>query len=232
MEEFLSTWGYLGIIIWTFFEGETVVIIAGFLASQGVMDAWLVMLSGMFGSFCGDQIYYYIGRRYGTPLLARWPTLGRKIEWAFRLLRKYETAFILSFRFIYGVRNVSPFVIGISGVPRLRFLLLNLIAAAIWANAFTFGGYFLGHALETYLGEYKFHALGAFVALAALVGVGQWLRTRRQLRRIAKDTPPCASDSDDDGDGGALALAPGVTATGDCRSSGNAAECRLQPQPT
>lgn len=231
MEEFLGTWGYLGIIIWTFFEGETVVIIAGFLASQGVMDPWLVMLSGLFGSFCGDQIYYYIGRRYGTPLLARWPTLRGKIDWAFTLLRKYETAFILSFRFIYGIRNVSPFVIGISGVPRLRFLALNLAAAAIWANAFTFGGYFLGHALETYLGEYKFHALGGFVALAVVVGVVQWLRTRRQLRRMAKGAPVSPSDSDDEGDGGALALAPGATAVGGCQSSGNAAELRLQSQP-
>jgi membrane protein DedA with SNARE-associated domain len=158
--------------------------VAGFLASQGMMDAWLVMLSGFTGSFCGDQIYYYIGRRYGTPLLARWPTMRKKIDWAFRLLRKYETGFILSFRFIYGIRNVSPFVIGISGVPRLRFALLNLVAALIWANAFTWGGYYLGHALESYLGQYKFHAVGFFVALAAAFGLRQWLRTRRQLRQL------------------------------------------------
>lgn len=187
MEEFLSTWGYLGIIIWTFFEGETVVIVAGVLAAQGIMDPTLVMLSGLSGSFCGDQIYYYIGRRYGTPLLARWPTMRTKIDWAFKLLRKYETIFILSFRFIYGIRNVSPFVIGISGVPRLRFFILNLIAAAIWANSFTWGGYFLGQALETYLGEYKFHVLGAVIAVFAAIGTVRWLKTRRQLRRIEKE---------------------------------------------
>lgn len=185
VEEFLSTWGYLGIIAWTFLEGETVVIVAGVLASHGLMNPWLVMLSGLIGSFCGDQLYYYIGRKYGTPLLDRWPTMRHRIDWAFRLLRRYETAFILSFRFIYGIRNVSPFVIGISGVPRLRFAILNLIAATIWAASFSFGGYFLGHALESYLGEYKFHALGAFVAIAAGIGLFTWLRNRRQLRRLA-----------------------------------------------
>lgn len=191
MEEFLSTWGYLGIIIWTFFEGETVVIVAGVLAAQGIMDPALVMLSGLAGSFCGDQIYYYIGRRYGTPLLARWPTMRKKIDWAFTLLRKYETIFILSFRFIYGIRNVSPFVIGISGVPRLRFFILNFIAAVIWANAFTWGGYFIGQALETYLGEYKFHVLGGVVAVFAVIGLVRWLKTRKQLRTIDKqDTKP------------------------------------------
>lgn len=216
MEEFLGTWGYLGIIIWTFFEGETVVIVAGFLASQGIMDPWLVLASGLTGSFCGDQLYYYIGRRYGTPLLSRWPTMRKKIDWAFRLLRKYETGFILSFRFIYGIRNISPFVIGISGISRLRFLVLNLIAALIWANAFTWGGYFVGHALETYLGAYKFHALGVFVAIAAGFGLFQWLRTRRQLKSI----PSTADDSDEDGDGGipqavtAVAAEPAEPANG------------------
>lgn len=190
IEEFLSTWGYLGIIAWTFLEGETVVIVAGILASQGLLDVWLVMLSGTCGSFCGDQLYYYIGRKYGTPLLARWPTMRRKIDWAFRLLRRHETGFILSFRFIYGIRNISPFVIGISGVQRLRFALLNLIAAVIWGAAFSFGGFFLGHALENYLGQYKFHALGIFVALVASIGLYSWLRNRRQLRRLAaKDRP-------------------------------------------
>lgn len=184
MEEFLTTWGYLGILAWTFLEGETVVIVAGFLGSQGLMSPWLVMGAAFVGSFCGDQMYYYIGRRYGTPLLARWPTMRNKTDWAFRLLRKYETGFILSFRFIYGIRNVSPFVIGISGVPRLRFALLNLIAAFIWANAFTWGGYYLGHALETYLGEYKFVVLGLLVAVAAAFGLRRWLKTRRQLRQL------------------------------------------------
>ncbi len=184
MEEFLSTWGYLGIIVWTFLEGETVVIVAGFLGSQALMNPWAVMLSAFFGSFCGDQMYYYIGRRYGTPLLARWPTMRKKTDWAFKLVRKHETVFILSFRFIYGVRNVSPFVIGISGVPRLRFALLNLVAAFIWANAFTWGGYFLGHALEKWLGEYKFHAVGVFVLGVSAFALYKWLRTRRQLTQL------------------------------------------------
>lgn len=188
MEEFLKEWGswaYLIILVWTFLEGETVVIVAGLLASQGWFEVWMIWTCALAGSFSGDQMYYYIGRRYGTPLLDRWPTMRSKVDWAFRLLRKYETVFILSFRFIYGIRNVSPFVIGISGVPRLRFFVLNLIAATIWASTFAFGGYYLGHALEGYLGDYKYHALGGFVGLLALFGLYSWMRNRRQLRHLA-----------------------------------------------
>ena len=198
MEEFLKEWGswsYLIIIAWTFLEGETVVIVAGILASQGLLDVWIVFLSALGGSFTGDQMYYYIGRRYGTPLLDRWPTMRSKIDWAFRLLRKYETIFILSFRFIYGVRNISPFVIGISGVPRLRYFILNLIAAIIWATSFSFGGYYLGHAMESYLGEYKYHALAGFVGAAAAFGLYSWMRNRRQIRNLADKQDAANADA-------------------------------------
>ncbi len=198
MEEFLKEWGswsYLIIIAWTFLEGETVVIVAGILASQGLLDVWIVFLSALGGSFTGDQMYYYIGRRYGTPLLDRWPTMRSKIDWAFRLLRKYETIFILSFRFIYGVRNISPFVIGISGVPRLRYFILNLLAAVIWATSFSFGGYYLGHAMESYLGEYKYHALAGFVGAAAAFGLYSWMRNRRQIRNLGEKQDAANADA-------------------------------------
>jgi len=198
VEEFLKEWGswsYLIIIAWTFLEGETVVIVAGILASQGLLDVWIVFLSALGGSFTGDQMYYYIGRRYGTPLLDRWPTMRSKIDWAFRLLRKYETIFILSFRFIYGVRNISPFVIGISGVPRLRYFILNLLAAVIWATSFSFGGYYLGHAMESYLGEYKYHALAGFVGAAAAFGLYSWMRNRRQIRNLGEKQDAANADA-------------------------------------
>lgn len=197
MEELLKEWGswaYLIIIGWTFLEGETVVIIAGILASQGWLDVKFVWLSALSGGFAGDQMYYYIGRYYGTPLLERWPTMRSKIDWAFRLLRKYETVFILSFRFIYGVRNISPFVIGISGVPRMRYLVLNLIAAIIWASSFSFGGYYLGYAMENYLGEYKYHALGSFVGLAVVFGLYTWMRNRRQIGALVTEQEAQASE--------------------------------------
>ncbi|MGE5547513.1 MAG: DedA family protein [Solirubrobacterales bacterium] len=193
MEEILQTiltqYGFLlypVILVWTFIEGETVVIITGAIASEGStnINVELLALFAFAGSFCGDQIYYYIGRRYGTPLLARWPTLGKKIDWAFRLVKTRPTLFILSFRFIYGIRNIAPFVIGISGVSRARYFVLNFIAAQIWAHSFAWGGYWLGVALAEWLGENKWYMLGGFVALAACVGAWGYLSQKRKLRGI------------------------------------------------
>lgn len=185
----LTEYGYLlypTILVWTFVEGETVVLIAGIIASEGSykINVELIALAAFCGSFAGDQLYYYIGRRYGTPLLNRWPTLGSKIDWAFQLVKTHPTLFILSFRFIYGVRNIAPFVIGIAGINRLRYLLLNAIAAVIWAHSFAWGGFFLGQVLEDWLGDHKWKILGSFIAIIAAVAIYGYLNQKRRLRAL------------------------------------------------
>jgi len=179
---------YLLILGFTFFEGETIVLLTGALISGGdvKLSVTSLMLCSVLGSFGGDQTWFYIGRRYGTPLLERWPGMAKKVQWAFRLLHKHENLFILSFRFIYGVRNISPFIIGMSGISRRKFAILNLIAAVVWANTFAWGGYFIGRALEIYLGESKIYVLVGLVALAVSIALVNWLRQRKKERC----TPP------------------------------------------
>ncbi|MBF0092937.1 MAG: DedA family protein [Alphaproteobacteria bacterium] len=186
MQEYLDTYGYLAILVLTFLEGETVVILAGIAAYQGYMDIYLVGVSGFAGSFLGDQFYFTIGRRYGVSLLNRWPQMSQKIEWAFKLVRRYETLYILSFRFVYGIRNISPFVIAISGVSRLKFLVLNACAAALWAASFSAGGYFFGHAMEKFLGEHQSTALMVLAGLLALVGLFALIRGQIRARRLRR----------------------------------------------
>ncbi len=192
--DFTNNYGplvYLVILVWTFLEGETVVLITGALISSDTvhLSVWLLALSAFLGSFGGDQSWFYIGRRYGTPLLKRWPNMATKVEWAFKLLARQEDLFILSFRFIYGLRNVSPFIIGMTGVSRLKFLALNFIAAAVWANTFAWGGYTLGKAMEIYLGESSRIVLGVIVVLAIASGLLNWIRQRRKVMSAGPTTP-------------------------------------------
>ncbi len=184
VRSFLENYHYLvyaGVVIWTFLEGETFIIVLGYLAQEGTyhINIWLVMLFALLGSFVGDQFYFYIGRIYGKPLLQRWPGMEKKIAWAFHMVHDHQTIFILTFRFIYGVRNISPFVIGMSGVSRVKYFILNLIAATVWANTFAWGGYFLGVAMGEWLGEYKFHIMGGFVALFVVLWFLSTLKRRK-----------------------------------------------------
>jgi membrane protein DedA with SNARE-associated domain len=185
---------YLVILVWTFLEGETVVLVTGALISGGDvhLSVWLLTLFAFLGSFGGDQSWFYIGRRYGTPLLKRWPTMACKVSFAFRLLRKHENLFILAFRFIYGLRNISPFIIGMTGVPRSKFFILNLVAAAVWANTFAWGGYTLGRVMECYLGESSQAFIIGLIGLAIVWAVVNWVRQRRKVIAAAEFGNPMA----------------------------------------
>lgn len=174
---------YLIVFLWTFLEGETVVLFAGFAAAQGLLDPWLLLAFAWLGSFSGDQCYFWLGRNYGVRLLGRFPRWRFGVDAALSWLERYDTGFILSFRFIYGVRNFSSFALGLSAVRWERFLRLNCVAALLWAASFVAVGYFLGHAFRAVLGDiarsFGIVMLGVFIA----IGGGMWLLHRVQRRR-------------------------------------------------
>jgi len=179
---------YLIAFIWTFLEGETFVLFAGFAAAQGLINPILLLAATWLGSFSGDQTWFWIGRCFGVRLLNRFPRWRNGVEAALYWLERYNAGFILSFRFIYGIRNFSSFAMGVSAVHWKRFLSLNLLAAGLWAGSFVVLGYFLGHAFRAVLGHlvrsFSLVMLGAFIVFAVAV----WLFHRVQRRQIG--VPP------------------------------------------
>jgi len=177
---------YVIAFVWTFLEGETVIVFAGFAAAQGLIDPFLLLTAAWLGSFSGDQCYFWLGRHFGIHLLDRFPRWRHGVECAMRWLERYDAGFILSFRFIYGVRNVSSFALGLSAVRWDRFLRLNFAAAGLWAACFVAIGYFLGHAFRAMLGDiartFSLVTLAVFIA----IGVGMWLVHRLQRRRMVR----------------------------------------------
>lgn len=177
---------YLIAFIWTFLEGETFVLFAGFAAAQGLLNPILLLAATWLGSFTGDQTYFWIGRYFGLRLLNRFPKWRDGVESALYWLERYNAGFILSFRFIYGVRNFSSFAMGMSAVHWKRFLSLNLLAAWLWAGSFVALGYFLGHAFRAVLGHIvrsvSLVMLGAFIVFAVAVWGFHRVQKRRQLR--------------------------------------------------
>ena len=189
-----GVWFYLLTFVWTFIEGETFVLVAGFFAAQGLLSAPLLLVAAWIGSFTGDQCYFWIGRRYGLRLLSYRPLWRAPVDSALGWVKRYDKWFILSFRFIYGVRNFSSFALGISGIGWRRFLMLNCLAAMLWAAVFVGGGYFCGRALEHMLGriadEFSMIALAAFIVGIAAVAVLHHLRRRRRRAETAVSTSP------------------------------------------
>ncbi len=194
VRQLLIDYGPAVIFIWTFFEGETVLLAAGFLAQQGYMSLDLSILAAFLGSMAGDQLYFQIGRKYGRAILDWRPRWRDVAERALRLLVRYQNLFILSFRFIYMVRNVASFAIGMAGVSFKRFTILNAVAAAIWALSFGFGGYVCGKTLDAFVGklhEVELVALG----LVVLAAFATWRRRRARRRQAPQQASGVLSEA-------------------------------------
>jgi membrane protein DedA with SNARE-associated domain len=184
-----GAWSYLVTFVWTFFEGETFVLLAGFAAARGSLSAPLLIVVAGLGSFAGDQCYFWIGRHFGLRLMARRPDWRARVDSALGWLKRWDAGFILTFRFIYGVRNFSSFALGISGIPWQRFMSLNFLAAWLWAATFVGLGFLCGRSVEHIMGRLAHEVgvilLGVFVALLAGGHIVHKLRRSRR-RRLAE----------------------------------------------
>lgn len=155
---------------------------AGFAAHQGYLKLGWVILSGFLGTLCGDQLYFYIGRRQGTAFLEKRPYWKSRSHRIFDLLKRHQLLLILGFRFVYGMRTLTPFVIGASGISPFRFLILNIASGLIWATLIGYAGYLFGHALELFLGKLEHYELFLFMAIAAagtVIWCIHWLLRRK-----------------------------------------------------
>jgi membrane protein DedA with SNARE-associated domain len=180
---------YLITFCWTAIEGETFVIIAGLLAQKGYLNIVLLFVAAWLGSFCGDQIVFAFGRRYGMRILDHFPKIEPAVLRSLGWIDRYAIAFILSYRFIYGLRNVSGIAVGLSHIPWKKFAIWNAIAAFVWALAFSGFGYLFGdvighihHKEEVVSGgvrQVTLSMLGLFALIIAIrLAIIRWQRGR------------------------------------------------------
>lgn len=169
----------------TLLEGETVLVLGGLAAQHGYLSFWAVVAVAVIGAFLGDQVFYFIGRRYGSRLLSRFPALGARAPRVHALLQRWDVLAIILVRFAYGLRIAGPLVIGSSGIAPWRLALFNFIGALIWAPLVAGVGYFAGGAVQAWLG--RLHGTPILVAMAVLVAATLLWMVSRWRRRRAGD---------------------------------------------
>lgn len=166
---------------------ETVVIALG-VATAGSTDpriAVLVLLAAA-GAFAGDNLAYFIGRRFGPAAERRFfagERGARRRAWATQTLDRYGVRLIILCRFIPGGRTAVTVTCGIVGYERKRFVVATACAAVIWASYAYFLGRLGGAAFQDRPWAGFLIALGAALLLSAVVEVVRRLRARRARRR-------------------------------------------------
>lgn len=184
----ISTHGYWVLALGCLAEGETVLLLAGFAAYRGHLDIGAVIALAAAAGFTGDQIFFWLGRRHGSAVLQRFPSIEQQSQRVFRLIEKYQAWVIVGVRFAYGLRIAGPIIIGTSQIKPLRFMLFNALGAVLWATVIGGAGYLFGEAATALLGQLhdiELWLLLGLAGLALLVLLVQRRRARARLRQVA-----------------------------------------------
>lgn len=163
----VSNYGYIAVFLGSMVEGESVIFIAGFFAHEGILSLSKIIIVSFIGTLFADQALYHVGRHYGNAVIDKFPSLRLRADRAFRLLKRYDNIYILSFRFIWGIRIISPVIIGSSGVEVKRFMILNFIAAIIWSVGSCLVAYYFAYLIMD-----KFHLFSKILFGLVLFGAG------------------------------------------------------------
>jgi membrane-associated protein len=184
----LLVFGEAALFIGFVLPGETAVLIAGVVASQGRIN---------IGAVVGDSVGYFIGHRYGERLFAL-PIIRHRreaLERALDGLRKRGSTYVFVGRFTAFLRAVMPGLAGMSKMHYRRFLVANALGGITWGVSFTLLGYFAGGALvkiEKYAG---WAGLAVLALVIAFVVTLHFVKKRRDSMR---DAAWAASHPDND----------------------------------
>jgi membrane protein DedA with SNARE-associated domain len=173
-EQLIHSYGYLALLIGALMEGETILVLAGFAAHLGYLGLpQVIVIAALATIFC-DQFVYFMGNIYGQGFLERRPAFKARTARFRALLKRYQNLVVFGFRFLYGMRIVAPFVIGMSGIAVQRFVILNIISAFFWAAVFSVGGYFFGATLQLIIGDIRKYGIELMIIMGA-AGLLIWL---------------------------------------------------------
>lgn len=155
---------------------------AGYAASAGALSLGTLILVCWFGSFVGDVIRFWIGRRFGTGWLGSFPKVERALQTAARLTDRYYIWMILLHRYPHGIRGVAGFAYGMSQLSWSRFLVLNFVAAGLWSSGVVSAGYAFGQVSEKLMND---ASSGLGLAMLILFLGASWILSKK-LERFAE----------------------------------------------
>lgn len=181
LDAWISAGGLPALAISGFLEGDSVAFLGGVLAHRGLLQFESAVLAVAGGAVLADQAAFAVGRFAQDSGPVRRVRAAQKFQSAISLLNGHPILGIFAQRFFYGGRMVFGVGIGLSQIVWPKFLMLNIMAALIWAHLVTALGYGAGHVIERLIGrlDLSHHLLLVLDLPAMLVAVGVTSHLRR-----------------------------------------------------
>ena len=178
--ELISQYGYIAVLVGSVIEGDGIAILGGIAVRHGYLEFFATVLMAAMGGMAADQLLYFLGRRYGEAILNRFHRHKAKIDRMRELVHRHESLWIIGVRFAYGFRIIGPLILGTSGIPPRRFIMLNIIGGLLWGSVMVGIGYCVGEFLHRFVAGHR--SLELWVVIV-LVWVGTLTLVVRRLLR-------------------------------------------------
>ncbi len=144
---FIIIFAESGLLIGFFLPGDSLLFTAGLLASQGLLNIYVLVIGCFLAAVIGDSVGYAFGRRFGPSIFSRPKSIffnPQHVERAKNFYDAHGGKTIILARFIPIVRTIAPILAGVGNMTYRTFFIYNLSGGLIWAVGVTCAGYFLG----------------------------------------------------------------------------------------
>ncbi|MER9598923.1 MULTISPECIES: DedA family protein [unclassified Mesorhizobium] len=180
----IEQYGLVAVFLGCVAEGESAAILGGFFAHQHVFVPWQAFLAAAIGAFVGDTFFFILGRSFADHQFVIRLRGRPGFSHAYRLVTTHPNIFVLSNRYIYGLRLVGGIAAGLSGIAAARFVILNAISSVVWAALFCAVGYVFGLGAERIVGQALARHERLLIALA--IGIVVVVLARFAAHSVAK----------------------------------------------
>lgn len=194
----IQTVGYLGLFaiifaesglfIGFFLPGDSLIFTAGFLASQGLLNIWWLILILLIAAVLGDNFGYAFGSRIGPAIFRKEDgLLFRKtnLEKAQRYYEKYGAKTLILARFMPIVRTFAPILAGVGQMNYKKFFSYNLIGGILWTTSLPLLGYYLGRVIPN-VDKYLLPIVLGIIILSFLPSILDLIRSGELSKIIRK----------------------------------------------
>lgn len=171
-----------GLLIGFFLPGDSLLFTAGFLASQGYLDIWVLAIGAFVCAVIGDNVGYSFGARIGPRLFSREDSRLFHKDHLVRAQRFYEAhgrKTIILARFMPIVRTFAPIVAGMGAMNYKVFFLYNVIGGALWGIGVSALGYILGNTVPS-VDRYIFPIIFGIIVVSLLPPIIHTLRRKKK----------------------------------------------------
>lgn len=162
-----------GVVVMPLLPGDSLLFAVGLIASTtGQIDIYTVIPLLVFAALLGDNVNYFIGKKFGDYIQSKEKILFLKkshIEETERYFAENGGKTVILARFIPIVRTIAPFVAGAGEMKYRTYLLYCISGAILWVSSITLLGYFLGNIEWVKLNFEKFVLGIVFVSILPII---------------------------------------------------------------